>query len=76
MLRCRGLVAAARGDVADAETLLERAGTALADVGNPFGQARALLALGAVRRRVRQKRSAREAIEQSLVIFEECGAEG
>ncbi len=76
VLRCRGLVAAARGDVADAETLLERAGTALADVGNPFGQARALLALGAVRRRARQKRSAREAIEQSLVIFEECGAEG
>ena len=76
VLRCRGLVAAARGEVGGAEVLLERAAAALAEVDNPFGQARALLALGAVRRRARLKRTAREAIEASLVLFEECGADG
>ncbi|MGZ8514896.1 MAG: response regulator transcription factor, partial [Candidatus Limnocylindrales bacterium] len=38
------------------------------------GQARALLALGAVRRRARQKRTARLALEAALAGFETLGA--
>jgi DNA-binding CsgD family transcriptional regulator len=43
-------------------------------VDDPFGRARALLALGIVRRRARQKRPARESIEAALEAFEELGA--
>jgi Response regulator containing a CheY-like receiver domain and an HTH DNA-binding domain len=43
-------------------------------VGDPFGRARALLALGVVRRRARQKRPAREAIAAALGGFEQLGA--
>src|SRR6266511_3441839 len=45
-------------------------------VGDSFGRARALLALGIVRRRGRQKRPAREAIEAALEAFETLGAAG
>ena len=72
--RCCGLVAAARGDVEQAQTLLERAVAKHEAVGDPFGRARALLALGVARRRARQKRAAREAIEAALAGFEELGA--
>jgi DNA-binding CsgD family transcriptional regulator len=74
--RCRGLVAAARGDV---ETALDFLGRALGEhetTGDPFGRGRALLALGIVRRRIRQKRPAREAIEAALEAFETLGAAG
>jgi DNA-binding CsgD family transcriptional regulator len=74
--RCRGLVAAARGDVERAEELLEQAVGELDAVADPFGRARALLALGIVRRRARQKRGAREAIEAAVAGFEEIGAAG
>jgi DNA-binding CsgD family transcriptional regulator len=74
--RCRGLVAAADGRVAEAQTLLERAVKEHAEVGDPFGQARALLALGVVRRRARQKRASREAIETAAKAFDEIGAAG
>jgi DNA-binding CsgD family transcriptional regulator len=69
-------VAAARGDVAGAQALLEDAVKAHTDVEDPFGRARALLALGVVRRRARQKRAAREAIEAAANAFEEIGAAG
>jgi DNA-binding CsgD family transcriptional regulator len=72
--RCRGLVAAARGNVAQAVSLLEQAVERHEAVGNPFGRARTQLALGVVRRRARQKRAAREAIEAALSGFEELGA--
>jgi DNA-binding CsgD family transcriptional regulator len=75
-MRCRGLVAAAEGDVDGANRLLERAAAEHAALGNPFGRARALLALGLTRRRVRQKRAARDAIAEALALFEECGAAG
>jgi DNA-binding CsgD family transcriptional regulator len=74
--RCRGVVAGARRHVEDALAILERAVSQHEMVGDPFGRARALLALGVVRRRGRQKRSAREAIEEAMEAFETIGATG
>jgi DNA-binding CsgD family transcriptional regulator len=72
--RCRGLVAASRGDIEDAMSLLADAATQHEAIGDPFGQARALLALGVVRRRARQKRAAHEAIDAARARFDEMGA--
>jgi DNA-binding CsgD family transcriptional regulator len=72
--RCRGLVAATYGDVDRAGSLLGRAVGQHEEVGDPYGRARALLGLGIVRRRARQKRGAREAIQGSLEGFEQLGA--
>jgi DNA-binding CsgD family transcriptional regulator len=72
--RCRGLIAAAEGDVERSVSLLERAVVEHGAVGDSFGRARALLALGIVRRRARQKRAAREPIAAALAVFEELGA--
>ena len=73
--RCRGLIAAAAGDVDQACRTC--AAVAKHDaVEDSFGGARALLALGVVRRRARQKRPAREAIESALARFEALGAVG
>jgi DNA-binding CsgD family transcriptional regulator len=72
--RCRGLLAAGEGDVERALVLLEEAASQHEEVGDPYGRARALLALGVVRRRARQKRAARDAIREALSGFEELGA--
>lgn len=72
--RCRGLVAAAQGAVDDAASLLQVAVAHHERVHDTFGRARALLALGVVRRRQRQKRAARDAIGAALAGFEELGA--
>jgi DNA-binding CsgD family transcriptional regulator len=72
--RCRALVAAAQGNVDQAASLLQQAVAEHEDVGDPFGQARAQLALGVVRRRARQKRAARDAIRAALNGFEQLGA--
>ena len=74
VLRCRGLAAAARGEVGEAAALLEEAVARHEAAGDAFGRARALLALGVVLRRARQKRAAREAIESALAGFERLGA--
>jgi DNA-binding CsgD family transcriptional regulator len=74
--RCGGLVAAARGDVDTAAAILVQAIVEHEAVGDPFGRGRALLALGVVRRRLRKKRPAREAIEEALQQFESIGASG
>ncbi|HEX5147445.1 MAG TPA: LuxR C-terminal-related transcriptional regulator, partial [Candidatus Limnocylindrales bacterium] len=74
VVRCRGLLAAARGDVATALELLERAADRYEAVGDPFNRGRALLALGVVRLRARQKRSARSAIQAAVATFETLGA--
>jgi len=74
--RCRGLIAAAEGNVEGAASLLQQAIAQHENVGDPYGRARALLALGIVRRRARQKRPAREAIEAALAGFEAIGASG
>lgn len=72
--RCRGLVAAAEGDVDEAASLLEAAAQEHKAVGDSFGRARALLSLGIVLRRARRKRTAREAIEAALAGFESLSA--
>jgi len=72
--RCRGLVAAAQGAVDQAVPLLERAVAQHENVGDTFGRACALLALGVARRRMRQKRAARDAIRAALDSFEQLGA--
>ena len=72
--RSRGLVAAAAGDVAGAASLFERAIVQHEEVGDPFGKARALLALGVVRRRALKKRDARDAIQAALDGFGQLGA--
>jgi DNA-binding CsgD family transcriptional regulator len=73
--RCRGLVLGTE-NTEEALALLERAVAEHEAVGDPFGRARALLALGVVKRRDRQKRPAREAIEAALEGFEAVGALG
>ncbi|HEY7604331.1 MAG TPA: AAA family ATPase [Gaiellaceae bacterium] len=73
--RCRGLAAAASGDVEQAALLLEEAVARHEAVGDPFGRSRALLALGVVRRRARRKRPARDAIDAALAGFEALGAD-
>jgi len=72
--RCRGLIAAARGDVSEAAALFEDAVAQHEQAADSFGRARALLALGVVRRRERKKRGAREAIASALEGFEQLGA--
>jgi DNA-binding CsgD family transcriptional regulator len=72
--RCRGLVASAQGDVDRATSLLEAAVAQHETAGDAFGRARALLALGIVRRRRRQKRATRDAIGAAVEGFEELGA--
>jgi DNA-binding CsgD family transcriptional regulator/DNA polymerase III delta prime subunit len=74
MTRCRGLIAAARGNVSEASSLLDVAVSEHDRAADAFGRARALLALGIVRRRERQKRAAREALEAALNDFEQLGA--
>jgi DNA-binding CsgD family transcriptional regulator len=72
--RCRGLIAAADGRIDDAASLLEQAVVEHTRFGDRFGRARALLALGVVRRRQRQKASARTALEEALAAFTALGA--
>jgi DNA-binding CsgD family transcriptional regulator len=74
--RCRGLLAAANGDLSTALDLLEQAAERHGAIGDPFNRGRALLALGVVRLRARQKRTARTALEASLETFEFLGAAG
>jgi DNA-binding CsgD family transcriptional regulator len=72
--RCRALLAAARGDVASALTALEHALAEHERVPMPFERARTLLALGEAQRRAKQRRAARETLQEALAVFEELGA--
>jgi DNA-binding CsgD family transcriptional regulator len=72
--RCRGLVAAARGDVRVALELLGQSIAEHTAAGDPFGTARGQLALGSVGRRARQKSPARAATAAALEGFESLGA--
>jgi DNA-binding CsgD family transcriptional regulator len=68
--RCRGLLQAAEGDLAAALASCERALSAHKRMPAPFEHARTLLIYGALLRRARQRKAAREAIEEALSIFE------
>jgi len=72
--RGRGLLAAARGDLAGALASLDRALAEHDRVPLPLDRARTLLALGMTQRRAKQRRAARESLEQALALFEELGA--
>jgi DNA-binding CsgD family transcriptional regulator len=75
-MRCRGLIAVARGDLLGGAGMIEAAIDMHQTAGDPFGRARTLLALGMARRRLRQKRTARQAMEAALAGFVALGALG
>lgn len=72
--RCRGLLLAARGDVAAAEKALERALVAHEGLPMPIERARSLLVLGRIRRRRRKRLAAKVALEEALAIFNAVGS--
>jgi DNA-binding CsgD family transcriptional regulator len=72
--RCRGLLAAAEGDLDAALAALEEAAARHESVPVPFDRARTLLVLGVVRRRARRRKAAREALEQACAEMERLGA--
>jgi DNA-binding CsgD family transcriptional regulator len=72
--RCRGLVAATRGDLEGAEGHLQRSLDEHAREQQPFELGRTLLVAGAVRRRMRQKKGARDLLERALTTFDDLGA--
>jgi len=72
--RYRGLMAAADGDFQMAFASLDQALKEHERLPMPFELGRTLLVLGAIRRRAKQKRAAREALEEALSIFERLGA--
>jgi DNA-binding CsgD family transcriptional regulator len=72
--RGRGLLAAAEGDLDAARGSLARALAEHDRMCCPFERARTLLAIGAVRRRGREKRAAREALMEALEVFDRLDA--
>jgi len=72
--RYRAILAAAGGDFPSAFADLEIALHEQERIPSPFERGRTLLTLGSVRRRARQKRPAREALDEALEIFESLGA--
>jgi DNA-binding CsgD family transcriptional regulator len=73
--RCRGLLAAAEGDLTGAFNGFDRALARLDEQPFPFERARTLLYLGSVRRQALQKKAAREVLDQALEVFELLGAQ-
>jgi DNA-binding CsgD family transcriptional regulator len=72
--RGSGLLASVEADLDAALAALDRALAEHDRMRCPFEHGRTLLVLGTVRRRARQKRAGREALEQALAIFDELGA--
>lgn len=72
--RSRGLLCEARGDIEGAREALERALAEHARMDCPFERGRTLLAAGSIRRRAREKRAARETLEEAHQIFDGLGA--
>jgi DNA-binding CsgD family transcriptional regulator len=73
--RCRGLLRAQQADLEGALEHLETAVELSREVPIPSERGRALLAQGAVQRRAKRKRAAREALETGLEAFEGIGAQ-
>jgi DNA-binding CsgD family transcriptional regulator len=72
--RCRALLEVAGGDPAAAEKSLARAMTVHDGLAMPVERARTLLALGRVHRAQRQRRLARDVLEEARSILEEVGS--
>jgi len=72
--RLRALLEASAGRFENAIARLELTLVAQGQHGWPFERARTLLALGDVRRRAKEKRNARAALEQAATAFDELGA--
>ena len=72
--RSRGLLCEARGDIESAREALDRALAEHARMPCPFERGRTLLAAGSIRRRAREKRAARETLEEAHRIFDSLGA--
>jgi DNA-binding CsgD family transcriptional regulator len=73
-LRSRALLAAAGGHVEEAAAAADEAVRIFRATELPFELGRALVVLGIVRRRARQKRSARDALDEATTIFDRLGA--
>jgi DNA-binding CsgD family transcriptional regulator len=71
--RCAALLAAARSDLDGALEAAERSVRGLETYPAPFERARAVLLKGQVLRRRKEKRLAREALENALETFEALG---
>jgi DNA-binding CsgD family transcriptional regulator len=72
--RCRGLLLAARGDIARAVAELERALVAHERSPQPLERGRTLLALGSVHRRGKRRADARRTLTLALELFDNLGA--
>ena len=72
--RCRGQLAAARGDLDDAISQLEDALRLHDQTPLPLDRGRTLLALGGVQRRLKQRRAARETLTEAIATFDTIGA--
>ncbi len=72
--RARGLLAAARGDLDAAMREFHAALAAHDLLAMPMERARTLLAYGAALRRAKQKRPARQRLEEALATFKSLGA--
>jgi len=72
--RSRGLLCEARGNIESAREALDRALAEHARIRCPFEHGRTLLAAGSIRRRAREKRAARETLEEAHRIFDSLGA--
>jgi DNA-binding CsgD family transcriptional regulator len=72
--RCRALVEAASGDVEGALAAIDRAIVEHQRLEMPLELGRTLLAAGAILRRAKKKKAAREALEEAIDIFERLGA--
>jgi DNA-binding CsgD family transcriptional regulator len=73
--RCRGLLQAATGHLAEAEQSLQIAMREHQRLPRPLEQGRTLLSLGVVQRRLRRQRAARESLNGARQVFETLGAE-
>ena len=74
LARCSGILHAEHGNLHGAEVALQQS-CELSTSRLPFEHARSLLELGRVRRRARQKRSARTPLEDAATLFGTLGAD-
>jgi DNA-binding CsgD family transcriptional regulator len=72
--RCRGLIAAARGDEREAASAFELSLGHHSRIAQPLDLARTLLALGRFQRRVKRRGAARETLRSARAIFDKAGA--